>query len=316
MAGGFGCRGVDLFSRRRDCSAAHRGVGRAPVSSRGRHGARALRPSPGKARVTVSRQARARALTVRTACALHPPTRCGPPHGLVRRADNAHAATALASRGASRPGSMDGGPCRGRPGGAKSHPDEPRRRARTGRVRPRSETGSHRPGGRRFPRTRAPRCEARRHTAKSRRSLPLPVPRNVARVTMRGRGEGGDTIKAKGGGRRFWEGVSGDGMRGGLKGRAGARLPCPPPPPLRGGPMQVAARYAAWSRTPLTGEEMGSSCSLGFFLPREGEGDRNAIEGAHATAAFWWRGPRGSADVPASRSGPRIKSGDRVPFGQ
>ena len=64
MAGGFGCRGVDLFSRRRDCSAAHRGVGRAPVSSRGRHGARALRPSPGKARVTVSRQARARALTV------------------------------------------------------------------------------------------------------------------------------------------------------------------------------------------------------------------------------------------------------------
>ena len=261
MAGGFGCRGVDLFSRRRDCSAAHRGVGRAPVSSRGRHGARALRPSPGKARVTVSRQARARALTVRTACALHPPTRCGPPHGLVRRADNAHAATALASRGASRPGSMDGGPCRGRPGGAKSHPDEPRRRARTGRVRPGSGTGSHRPGGRRFPRTRAPRCEARRHTAKSRRSLPLPVPRNVARVTMRGCGEGGDTISGEGGG----GGVFGGGWRGWNAGRVERAR-------WRAAPLSPSTPAARRSPSPLSGEEVGRGCSLQFLPPPRGGG--------------------------------------------
>ena len=36
-------------------------------------------------------------------------------------------------------------------------------------------------------------------------------------------------------------------------------------------------RYADWSQTPLSGEEIGWACSLAFFLPRKEEGDRNAV---------------------------------------
>ena len=40
--------------------------------------------------------------------------------------------------------------------------------------------------------------------------------------------------------------------------------------------MRVAARYAAWSQTPSRRRKLVVAFHDSFFLPRKGEGDRNA----------------------------------------
>ena len=83
------------------------------------------------------------------------------------------------------------------------------------------------------------------------------------------------------------------------------RSPLHPSPAFRCAPLRPAVPL------PLAGRKRVVIDSVGFFLPRKGEGDRN-VERPKGAERFGGGGLAVARTVRASRSGPRIKPGDRV----